>query len=162
MWSSCRHTRLAVQARSAPIVYQLHLYSGIGWSSILSVPNAGLISRRALASLRGRRAGRRMMGSEDEAGQSMFRTRPARGMGSGTGATSSRPSSLRRISSFRCGTSSSLLCRVQFDDYAAAVSSPQRNGSPSTHMRCMMTSKRRASATRAFFMFPGPNLHSPD
>jgi hypothetical protein len=37
--------------------------------------------------------------------------------------------------------------------YAAAASLVQRNSVPSTHMRCMITASRRASATIAFF-FP--------
>ena len=36
--------------------------------------------------------------------------------------------------------------------YAAAASLVQRNSVPSTHMRCMITANRRASATIAFFM----------
>src|SRR5271169_5021078 len=36
--------------------------------------------------------------------------------------------------------------------HAAAASRVQRNSVPSTHMRCMITANRRASATIAFFM----------
>jgi hypothetical protein len=36
--------------------------------------------------------------------------------------------------------------------HAAAVSLIQRNSVPSTHMRCMITANRRASATIAFFI----------
>ena len=36
--------------------------------------------------------------------------------------------------------------------YAAAASLVQRNSVPSTHMRCMITARRRAKATIAFFI----------
>ena len=36
--------------------------------------------------------------------------------------------------------------------HAAATSRIQRNSVPSTHMRCMITASRRASATMAFFI----------
>ena len=39
-----------------------------------------------------------------------------------------------------------------FHAAAAACSRVQRNSVPSTHMRCMMTASRRASATMAFFI----------
>jgi hypothetical protein len=39
-----------------------------------------------------------------------------------------------------------------FHAAAAACSRVQRNSVPSTHMRCMMTASRRASATIAFFI----------
>ena len=44
---------------------------------------------------------------------------------------------------------------IVFDSYgshAAAASRVQRNSVPSTHMRCMITASRRASATIAFFI----------
>ena len=42
----------------------------------------------------------------------------------------------------------SILC----DLHTAATSRVQRNSVPSTHMRCMITASRRASATIAFFI----------
>src|ERR1022692_2481090 len=40
--------------------------------------------------------------------------------------------------------------------HAAAASRVQRNSVPSTHMRCMITARRRASATIACCGVPGP------
>ncbi len=45
-----------------------------------------------------------------------------------------------------------LLHFVFYDFHAAATSLVQRNSVPSTHMRCMITANRRASATIAFFI----------
>ena len=42
--------------------------------------------------------------------------------------------------------------RVWYSSHAATAFLLQRNSVPSTQMRCMMTAKRRASATIAFFM----------
>jgi hypothetical protein len=45
-----------------------------------------------------------------------------------------------------------LLCHfIQNGSHAAATSRVQRNSVPLTHMRCMTTANRRASATMAFF-----------
>ena len=41
---------------------------------------------------------------------------------------------------------------IMYSSHAATASLLQRNSAPSTQMRCMMTAKRRASATIAFFM----------
>jgi hypothetical protein len=45
-----------------------------------------------------------------------------------------------------------LSCLIFDGFYAATTSLVQRNSVPSTHMRCMMTANRRASATIAFFI----------
>jgi hypothetical protein len=47
---------------------------------------------------------------------------------------------------------SSLLHLILHGPHAAATSWVQRNSVPSTHMRCMITASRRASATIAFFI----------
>jgi hypothetical protein len=41
---------------------------------------------------------------------------------------------------------------IMYSSHAATAFLLQRNSAPSTQMRCMMTAKRRASATIAFFM----------
>ena len=41
---------------------------------------------------------------------------------------------------------------ILYDFHAATTSRVQRNSVPSTHMRCMITANRRASATIAFFI----------
>ena len=41
---------------------------------------------------------------------------------------------------------------ILYGFHAAATSRVQRNSVPSTHMRCMITANRRASATIAFFI----------
>jgi hypothetical protein len=41
---------------------------------------------------------------------------------------------------------------ILYDFHAATTSLVQRNSVPSTHMRCMITANRRASATIAFFI----------
>jgi hypothetical protein len=41
---------------------------------------------------------------------------------------------------------------ILYGSHAAATSRVQRNSVPSTHMRCMITANRRASATIAFFI----------
>ena len=41
---------------------------------------------------------------------------------------------------------------ILYDFHAATTSRVQRNSVPSTHMRCMITANRRASATIAFFV----------
>src|SRR5664279_1841604 len=67
---------------------------------------------------------------------------------------SPHPSSREGHHSTAGWSSSVLLSHVILDcSHAAAVSSRvQRNSVPSTHMRCMITANRRASATIAFFM----------
>src|SRR5262249_36356696 len=47
---------------------------------------------------------------------------------------------------------SPIVCLIFDGFYAATTSLVQRNSVPSTHMRCMMTANRRASATIAFFI----------
>ena len=48
--------------------------------------------------------------------------------------------------------SSSFLLLILHVPHATATSLVQRNSVPSTHMRCMITASRRASATIAFFI----------
>src|SRR6516164_11632146 len=45
-----------------------------------------------------------------------------------------------------------LLLLILTGSHAAAASLVQRNSAPSTHMRCMITANRRASATIALFI----------
>ena len=70
-------------------------------------------------------------------------------------ANSPHPSSREGHHSTARWSSSFLLSDVILDGFhaAAVCSRVQRNSVPSTHMRCMITANRRASATIAFF-FP--------
>ena len=75
--------------------------------------------------------------------------------GSSGSANSPHPSSREGHHSTARWSSSFLLSDVILDGFhavAAACSRVQRNSVPSTHMRCMMTANRRASATIAFFI----------
>jgi hypothetical protein len=66
---------------------------------------------------------------------------------------SPHPSSREGHHSTTRWSSSILLSQWILDNlHAAATSRVQRNSVPSTHMRCMMTASRRASATIAFFI----------
>jgi hypothetical protein len=66
---------------------------------------------------------------------------------------SSHPSSRKGHLSTARWSSSFLLSYLILDSpHATATSRAQRNSVPSTHMRCMITAKRRASATIAFFI----------
>ena len=66
---------------------------------------------------------------------------------------SPHPSSREGHLSTAWWNSSFLLSHVILDGpHAAATSRVQRNSVPSTHMRCMITASRRASATMAFFI----------
>jgi hypothetical protein len=71
-----------------------------------------------------------------------------------SGLTNSpHPSSREGHHSTTGWSSSFLLSRLILDGpYAAAGSRVQRNSVPSTQMRCMITARRRASATIAFFI----------
>ena len=75
--------------------------------------------------------------------------------GSSGSANSPHPSSREGHHSTARWSSSFLLSDVILDGFhaAAVCSRVQRNSVPSTHMRCMITANRRASATIAFF-FP--------
>src|ERR1019366_3273420 len=67
-------------------------------------------------------------------------------------ANSPHPSSREGHLSTAWWSSSVLLLHVILHGrHAAATSRVQRNSVPSTHMRCMITASRRASATIAFF-----------
>src|SRR5664280_394499 len=69
-------------------------------------------------------------------------------------ANSPHPSSREgHHSTARWNSSFLLLHLILRGFHAAAASRVQRNSVPSTHMRCMITANRRASATIAFF-FP--------
>ena len=68
-------------------------------------------------------------------------------------ANSPHPSSREGHHATAWWSSGFLLSGLILHCHAAAVSCRlQRNSAPSTQMRCMMTAKRRASATIAFFM----------
>jgi len=97
--------------------------------------------REGLASLRGRRDGRHMMGSEGEAEQSENRPAEAELC---LPANSPHPSSPRGVLSAEA--------ELRVLRYTAAVlaSLRQRNSVPSIHMRCMTIARRRARATIAF------------
>ena len=66
---------------------------------------------------------------------------------------SPHPSSRKGHHSTERWSSSVLLSHLILNgSHAAAASRVHRNSVPSTHMRCMITASRRASATMAFFM----------
>jgi hypothetical protein len=68
-------------------------------------------------------------------------------------ANSPHPSSREGHHSTAGWSSSFLLLRLMlYGGYVATASLVQRNSVPSTHMRCMITANRRASATMALFM----------
>src|SRR5262249_30722241 len=95
------------------------------------------------------------MGFEDEVEQSL--ARPCREMnGRPSGHTNSpHPSSREGHHSTARWTSSFLLSHlILYGFHAAAVAGSlvHRNSVPLTHMRCMITASRRASATIAFFI----------
>src|SRR5450631_1527527 len=72
-----------------------------------------------------------------------------------SGLTNSPHPSSREGHHSTAGWSSSVLlsCLILNCSHAASASSRvQRNSVPSTHMRCMITANRRASATIAFFI----------
>jgi len=99
--------------------------------------------------------GRSIMGSEDEAEQS-FR-RPYRQTNGRSKRTCELTSSIvpRGTSFHRRVELECLLSNMIFHcDHAATAdcSLVQRNSVPSTHIRCMITANRRASATIAFFI----------
>ena len=70
-----------------------------------------------------------------------------------SGLTNSpHPSSREGHHSTARWSSSFLLSGLILPAHAAAASLVHRNSEPSTHMRCMITANRRASATMAFFI----------
>src|SRR6202140_5102271 len=106
---------------------------------------------RARASLRNRHQGPSIMGFEDEVEQSYGRP-SLDGRSKRTYELTS--SIVPRGTSFHCWVDlgfppiALILCAPQ----AATVSLVQQNSVPSTHIRCMITANRRASATIAFFI----------
>src|SRR5450631_2138920 len=95
------------------------------------------------------------MGFEDEVEQSFGR--PYRQTNGRSKRTHELTSSIvpRGTYSTARWSSSVLLSHVVLNGFhaaAAACSRVQRNSVPSTHMRCMITANRRASATIAFFI----------
>jgi hypothetical protein len=105
--------------------------------------------------LRNRHQGRSIMGSEDEAEQSFGR--PCRQCDGRSKRKYELTSSI-----VPRGTSFHRKVELEFPPIgsdpsrchaaAAACSLVQRNSVPSTHIRCMITANRRASATIAFFI----------
>ena len=68
-------------------------------------------------------------------------------------ANSPHPSSREgHLSTARWSSGFLLSLLILIRSHAAATSRAQRNSVPSTHMRCMITANRRASATIAFFI----------
>jgi hypothetical protein len=103
---------------------------------------------RARASLRTRHQGPSIMGFEDEVEQSFGR--PCRRCNGRLKRTNELTSSI-----VPRGTSFHRWVELDFAPIscqAAATSLLHRNSVPSTHMRCMITANRRASATIAFFI----------
>ena len=96
-----------------------------------------------------------IMGFEDEVAQSFGR--PCRQTDGRSKRTCELTSSIvpRGTSFHRWWSSSILLSDLilpGFHAAAGACSRVHRNSVPSTHMRCMITANRRASATIAFFI----------
>ena len=93
------------------------------------------------------------MGFEDEAEQSLGR--PNRQIDGRSKRTSELTSSIvPRGTSFHglVELEFSPIDLIAYGPHATAVSRVQQNSVPSTHMRCMITASRRASATIAFFI----------
>ena len=94
------------------------------------------------------------MGFEDEAEQSLGR--PCRQSNGRSKRTSELTSSIvPRGTSFHRSVELEfppIVFDPAYGFHAAAASRVQRNSVPSTHMRCMITANRRASATIAFFI----------
>ena len=68
-------------------------------------------------------------------------------------ANSPHPSSREgHLSTTRWNSRFLLSYLIAYGPHATAASRVQRNSVPSTHMRCMITASRRASATTAFFI----------
>jgi hypothetical protein len=108
---------------------------------------------RALASLRTRHQGPSIMGFEDEVEQSFGR--PCRQCDGRFKRTNELTSSIvPRGTSFHRWVELDflLLHLILHRSQATATSLVHRNSVPSTHMRCMITANRRASATIAFFI----------
>jgi hypothetical protein len=108
---------------------------------------------RARASLRTRHQGPSIMGFEDEVEQSFGR--PCRQRDGRSKRTNDLTSSIvpRGTSFHRWVELDFLLSHLILHRSQAAVASlVHRNSVPSTHMRCMITANRRASATIAFFI----------
>jgi hypothetical protein len=108
---------------------------------------------RARASLRTRRQGPSIMGFEDEVEQSFGR--PCRQCDGRSKRTYELTSSIvPRGTSFHRWVELDLLLShlILHSSQATATSLVHRNSVPSTHMRCMITASRRASATIAFFI----------
>jgi hypothetical protein len=107
---------------------------------------------RARASLRNRHQGPSIMGFEDEAEQSLGRPYRQVTVGPSGHAISPHPSSRKgHHSTARWNPRFLLSIMIQRCHAAAASCRVQQNSVPSTQMRCMITAKRRASATTAFF-----------
>ena len=127
------------------------LYSA-GWGQALSdYPLLQCRCRsRARASLRNRLLGPSIMGFENGVDQSIGRP-CRRSDGRSSGHCDLTSSIVPRGTS--CHRMVELAFLLSVHRHAAAASCRlQRNSVPSTQMRCMMTAKRRASATIAFFM----------
>jgi hypothetical protein len=108
---------------------------------------------RARASLRTRHQGPSIMGFEDEVEQSFGR--PCRQCDCRFKRTNDLTSSIvPRGTSFHRWVELDLLLShlILHSSQATATSLVHRNSVPSTHMRCMITANRRASATIAFFI----------
>src|SRR5262249_5787312 len=96
-----------------------------------------------------------IMGFEDEVERSHGRPYRQMTVGPSGRANSPHPSSREGHHSTAWWSSSFLLSRLMLPDFhAAAGTCPrvQRNSVPSTQMRCIITAKRRARATIAFFI----------
>ena len=107
---------------------------------------------RARASLRNRHTGPSIMGFEDEVEQSLGR--PCRQTDGRSKQTRKLTSSIvpRGTSFHHLVETRVLLLLILTGSHAAAASLVQRNSAPSTHMRCIITANRRASATIALFI----------
>jgi hypothetical protein len=152
--------RLNVRSWHIPEVPALLVYVGFSnrpsGSSAFRLSTTPLQCRcrsRARASLRTRHQGPSIMGFEDEAEQSVGR--PCRQCDGRFKPTYELTSSIvPRGTSFHRWVELEfpLLHLILHRSQAAATSRVHRNAVPLTHMRCMITASRRASATIAFFI----------
>src|SRR5271170_4504208 len=136
------------------LIYPTSLIGRLGASTFRLSTAQCRCRSRARASLRNRRQGPSIMGSEDEVEQSL--PRPCHQTDDRSKRTHELTSSIvPRGTSFHRSVDLEFLLShsILHERHAATGSSRvQRNSVPSTQMRCMITANRRASATIAFFI----------
>jgi hypothetical protein len=157
-------THMPVRLIFEPQVTSASLIGRLGSSAFRLSTNSSVDVAHGLSLLFGLGTkGPSIMGFEDEVEQSFGR--PCRQCDGRFKRTYELTSSIvPRGTSFHRGVELDFLLShlILHSSQATATSLVHRNSVPSTHMRCMITAKRRASATIAFFIprCPG-DLHRP-